>query len=166
MNSTVRLVADADLDLLLEMNNAVVPAVNELARSDLEWFAEVAHSFLVVENTDGGIDGFIVGLHGPGVGYDSGNYHWFCEHYDRFIYVDRVVVAESTRGKGTGQLMYDSFVSRGRVDGHDLLLCEVNTRPRNDVSLRFHERYGFKPVGEREAENDSKTVVMLALGFV
>ena len=165
MNSTVRLVADADYDVVLEMNNTAVPAVNELERGDLEWFAEVAHSFLVVESPDGGIDGFIVGLHGPGVDYDSGNYHWFCERYDRFIYVDRVVVAESTRGKGTGRLIYDTFVDRGRADGHDLLLCEVNTRPRNDVSLRFHERYGFEPVGERDSENDAKTVVMLAFEF-
>ena len=52
----------------------------------------------------------------------------------------------------------------GRLrEGHELLLAEVNTRPRNDISLRFHERYGFEPVGERDSEDGTKTVVMLAL---
>ena len=28
-----------------------------------------------------------------------------------------------------------------------VLLCEVNVRPRNDVSLAFHESVGFREVG-------------------
>ncbi len=43
------------------------------------------------------------------------------------------------------------------------LLCEVNTRPRNDTSLAFHEAWGFKPVGEQDVAGGSKTVMMLAL---
>jgi predicted GNAT superfamily acetyltransferase len=35
-----------------------------------------------------------------GAGYDSVNYRWFAQRYERFLYVDRVVVAPAARGQG------------------------------------------------------------------
>jgi len=157
----IRLVEPGDLDEILQLNNAAVPAVNGLQRSDLDWFAEHAHSFLVKPTADGSVAGYMVGLHGPGVGYESLNYAWFSERYEEFVYVDRIVVAEAGRGQGTGQALYDKFAARGRADGHEVLLAEVNIKPRNDVSLRFHDLYGFKPVGEQDTEGGAKRVVML-----
>jgi uncharacterized protein len=160
--AAVRVVADSDLDAVLELNNAAVPAVTSLVRADLDWFASVAHTFLVAETPEQTLAGFLIGLHGPGVAYPSPNYEWFSARYQRFIYVDRVVVAEAERGRGTGQLLYDSFRDAGRAEGHDLLLAEVNIKPHNQVSLKFHDRYGFSPVGEQDTEGGSKRVVMLA----
>jgi predicted GNAT superfamily acetyltransferase len=158
----LRPAGEPDLDAVLELNNAAVPAVNALARSDLDWLASVAHTFVVAEEADRSLGGFLIGLDGPGLGYDSLNYAWFSARYDRFIYVDRVVVAESGRGRGTGQRLYDSFRDAGRAEGHDVLLAEVNIKPHNHVSLKFHDRYGFSPVGEQDTENGTKRVVMLA----
>lgn len=159
--TAIRLVEPSDLDEILRINNAAVPAVNALQRSDLVWFIENAHSFLVRPTDHGRVAGYVVGLHGPGLGYDSLNYAWFSERYERFVYVDRIVVAEEGRGHGIGQALYDEFAARGRADDHHVLLAEVNIKPRNDGSLRFHERYGFKPVGEQDTEGGSKRVVML-----
>jgi hypothetical protein len=153
---------EADFDVILELNNSAVPAVNELARGDVAWFASVAHTFLLAETLECDMAGFLIGLSGPGVAYDSLNYAWFCERYERFMYVDRVVVAEAGRGEGTGQRLYDAFCAAGRADGHHVLLAEVNLKPHNQVSLKFHDRYGFSPVGEQDLEDGKKRVVMLA----
>jgi len=157
----IRLVDNSDLDQILQLNNAAVPAVNELQMSDLDWFVEHAHSFLVKPTAQGRVAGYMIGLHGPGVGYHSLNYEWFSKRYDNFVYVDRIVVAEAGRGRGIGQALYDEFSGRGRADGRPVLLAEVNIVPRNDVSLKFHDLYGFKPVGEQETEGGAKRVVML-----
>ncbi len=157
----IRLVQPDDLDRILELNNAAVPAVGRLERGDLDWFTDVAHSFLVKPTADGGVGGYMIGLHGPGIDYSSVNYAWFSQRYDRFIYVDRIVVAEADRGRGVGQALYDAFSARGRSEDHDVLLAEVNIRPRNDVSLKFHDHYGFVPVGEQDTQGGTKRVVML-----
>ncbi|RUA22921.1 MAG: GNAT family N-acetyltransferase, partial [Actinobacteria bacterium] len=93
----MRPVTEADLTTVLAMNNAAVPAVNALEADDLAWFADVAHTFLVADEPSWPVGrvrlvGFLIGLEGPGLAYGSINYGWFCERYDRFLYVDRVVV--------------------------------------------------------------------------
>ena len=37
----------------------------------------------------------------------------------------------------------------------------MNVRPRNDGSLRFHQRYGFTAVGEQDTEGGAKRVTLL-----
>ena len=93
--------------------------------------------------------------------YFSENYRWFAARYEEFVYVDRVVVAEERRGSGVGRAFYEDIIefsfSRAPV-----LLCEVNVKPRNDRSLRFHERFGFAEVGQLDTEGGSKRVSLLA----
>ncbi len=158
---SIREVEHGDLDQILELNNLAVPAVNKLARGDLDWFTQQAHTFLVKPGDDGSVGAYLIGLGGPGVGYASANYEWFSQRYERFVYVDRIVVAEQGRGGGVGRALYDTFSARARADGHEVLLAEVNIRPRNESSLKFHETYGFVPVGEQDTEGGSKRVVML-----
>jgi len=157
---TVRLVASSDLDEILLHNNAAVPAVNHLRLDDLERFVEMAHSFLVVDAPDGSVAGFLIGL-GPRADYDSLNYAWFSARYESFIYVDRVVVAEHGRGLGVGTRLYDEFAHRGLLGNDEVMLAEVNIRPRNDVSLGFHDAHGFISVGEQDTEGGAKRVTML-----
>ena len=35
------------------------------------------------------------------------------------------------------------------------LCCEVNTFPENLISIKFHEDFGFKKIGNREYEDHS-----------
>ena len=161
MHSSIRTVVAADLEQILELNRLAVPAVSDVGRGEMEWFAEVAHSFLVAAGPDDRVDGFLIGLT-PGLPYASLPYRWFGEQYERFIYVDRVVVAESGRNQGLGTRFYDSFVERGVADGHDTLTAEVNVKPMNDGSLRFHDRYGFESVGQQDTEGGKKRVSLLA----
>ena len=157
-----------DLDRLLELNNEAVPAVNELTADELSWFLEVAHLFLVAEDPGSGeVAALLVGLDGPGLAYQSLNYAFFCEQarrrQDRFLYVDRVVVHPSAWGRGLARAMYRVLTES--ADDHAYLCAEVNTVPRNDRSLGFHERYGFEVVGEQSDEATGKTVRMFALAL-
>ena len=157
--SAIRAGRADDLVAVLAMNNAAVPAVNELASTDLEWFIDHGEVFWVVD-APSGPEAFLVGL-GPGVGYDSHNYRWFSERYPDFVYVDRVVVVPDAWGRGHGRSLYDALADHGRARGAPILLAEVNLVPRNDRSLAFHERYGFGRVAERDA-TDGKRLAMLA----
>ncbi len=85
----------------------------------------------------------------PRAGYQSMNYQWFSERYDDFIYLDRVAVAADHRGRGIGSRLYEEVERRTRAIWFTL---EVNLRPRNDGSLRFHARKGFVEVGQQETD--------------
>ena len=44
------------------------------------------------------------------------------------------------------------------------MTCEVNITPKNDISMKFHKKYGFKEVSQR-TENGKKLVSMQLLSF-
>ena len=109
---------------------------------------------------DARLAGFMIGLR-PGTAYQSLNYRWFCEHYDDFAYVDRVVVADWAQRRGVAEALYRGFaMSQTDVD---ILTCEVNIRPANDGSMRFHQRMGFRQVGTQEVDNGEKEVALLEM---
>jgi len=159
---TLRSFVEDDLGAVLALNNAAAPAVNELTSSDLEWFAEISHLFLVSESGIGEerqITGFLIGLLGPGVDYESINYKWFTSRYESFLYVDRVVVGESSWSQGNGRRFYEALAASG--SDQPVMCAEVNIKPRNDRSLIFHEKFGFIPVGEQDTEGGSKRVQLM-----
>jgi len=143
------------------MNNAAVPAVSGLTEASLRDLVEWAHHFLVVED-DGAVVALLITLL-PGTTYGSMNYAWFSQRYDSFGYVDRIAVAPTAHSKGIGRMLYDDYSARCRAAGLPRVCAEVNTEPRNDQSLRFHDLYGFRAVGEQDTDAGTKSVVMLEL---
>jgi predicted GNAT superfamily acetyltransferase len=93
--------------------------------------------------------------------YDSPNFLWFRDRYERFVYVDRVVTAAAARGRGLARQLYSNLVEQARAAGHALIVCEVNADPPNPGSEAFHRGFGFVPVGEARLPN-GKTVSYLA----
>jgi predicted GNAT superfamily acetyltransferase len=155
----IRAYAPGDEAWVFAANQANVPEVGPMDPAKHAWY--VTHApYLVVAEVDGERAGFLFGFT-EGSAYASPNYRWFAARYPSFVYVDRVVVDERHRGLGIGRLLYDDLVawSAGR---HPVLCAEVNTRPRNDGSLRFHSRYGFTEVG-RQVPYDDIEVAMLVM---
>ncbi len=76
------------------------------------------------------------------------------------MYIDRVVISEKYQRIGYGKLFYNDLqnFSKGRVSK---LACEVNTRPMNQQSIKFHDKFGFYEVGTQETENGKKKVSLL-----
>lgn len=157
MTITVQDVQDTELPAILAMNNAAVPNVNALDADELERLRQQA-VYCRTARRDGVLAGFLLAME-PGADYDSPNYQWFCQHFDNFVYIDRVVVAGPHRGHGVGRVFYADVQSFAEPRAK-LLTCEVNLEPRNDVSLLFHGTYGFREVGQQS--NEDKRVSLLA----
>lgn len=157
---TIRETNENDLDAALLLNNASVPALNELTRDDLASLVDQSVVSLTAE-VDGAFAGFCVVL-GPGADYASLNYAWFSRNYTDFAYLDRITVDPAFRRYGIGRAFYSELQTRlaGR---YPVLLCEVNVRPRNDASLAFHHSIGFREVGQQDTDGGAKTVSLLEL---
>ena len=75
--------------------------------------------------------------------YDSVNFQWFRGRFERFVYVDRVVVDVAARGRGVARALYGAVVAEARAAGHERVVCEVNSVPANPGSLAMHAGMGF-----------------------
>lgn len=145
---TIRAFSDGDLDACLALNNSSIPAVSETDATKLRRLVDTSLLSLVVERLDDGeVLGFCINF-GPGADYSSVNYRWFGERYDDYAYLDRIVISPAARNLGLGAELYAAVEER--IEPTPWLLCEVNLRPRNDGSLRFHHRIGFVEVGQQE----------------
>ena len=94
--------------------------------------------------------------------YDSPNFLWFRECYRRFVYVDRIVVAGSARGRGHARRLYDDLFKHALRADHERVVCEVNREPPNPTSDAFHAALGFTEVGTAAIHDGSKIVRYLA----
>lgn len=145
-----------DLSTLLLMNNAAVPAVNELTAEELLDLVNQALVCLVAE-VDEAPAGLLLCI-ADGKAYESPNYLWLCERLTSFAYTDRIVVDEHQRGLNIGDRLYAALFKLLAGSGRSFV-CEVNERPPNPGSLRFHKNLGFEEIGR--ANNGDKSVVYL-----
>jgi len=95
-----------------------------------------------------------------GTSDQSLNYRWFCNRYDDFAYVDRIAVAEFARRYGLASKLYRDFAN-SVPESVGVMTCEVNLKPPNETSMRFHEKLGFRQVGSLTFDNGEKEVAML-----
>lgn len=141
-----------DLPRVHAINQAEVPAVGDETLDALGHIADESVIAVVAED-DGVVAGFCLVLQ-PGAEYDSGNYLWFAERYDEFVYLDRIAIAPEFQRRGLGRAMYAEVdrLAAERCPAATHFTLEVNLRPRNDTSLAFHTALGFVEVGQRETE--------------
>jgi uncharacterized protein len=104
----------------------------------------------------GGADGFIIAFD-QDADYDSPNFVWFQARYDRFVYVDRIIVATHARGQGLARSFYTKLFTYARGAGHRRVVCEINIDPPNPGSLAFHLALGFVELAQVRLGN-GKTV--------
>lgn len=151
-------VTAADLPEVLELNESALPHVSSVSLQEMRWFCKHADYFRVVHSDDA-LAGFLIGLR-PGLDYKSPNYRWFCDRYEDFGYVDRVAVSQQARRQNVATRLYQDFADslRGEVG---VMTCEVNLRPANDASMRFHELQGFAQIGSQETDSGKKQVALL-----
>ena len=162
---TIRSFAVHDVLPTMELNNANIPELNELDEAEVVRLAGLSVSALVAEvaGDDGRsrFAGFCWVL-GPGQDYASLNYGWFSRKYSDFVYLDRIAVHADFRRYGIGRGFYATLVEQFAAT-HPVLLCEVNVRPRNEPSLKFHHSVGFREVGQQDTDGGKKTVSLLEL---
>ncbi len=159
MALAIRDVSEHDLDDVLALNNAAGQSILALDAAHLRYFFERAEYFRVAE-IDGHLAGFLIALR-EGSDYPSPNYRWFSGHYDAFVYIDRIVIANAYRRHGLGRIFYCDVTSYAEVRV-PLLTCEVFLEPHDDVAVLFHGTYGFQEVGQQRVGAQERQVSLLA----
>ncbi len=148
---------DADIPAALALNNAHAAELSVLDADRMRALvAQAFHAEML-----GPADAFIIALDQTAQ-YDSPNYAWVRSRYARFVYVDRLVVAPSARGRGLARQMYAALFDAAAAAGHDVVLCEVNQQPPNPASDALHAALGFRPVGTATVHGGQRTVQYLA----
>lgn len=149
-----------DLSAVHALNQANVPNVGDETHAALREIFEESAVALVAEREEAGGDALIAFclVLAPGARYESPNYRYFEERYEDFLYLDRVAVREGERGRGVGAALYREVERRASAPWFTL---EVNLKPLNEGSLRFHAREGFVEVA-REETRPGKPVSLMA----
>lgn len=142
---------------LLALNNDHAQELSWLEPPRLEYL--VSEAFLA--RRIGNVDAFLLAFD-QDARYDSPNFEWFRARYLRFVYVDRIVVAASARGRGYARRLYCDLFERAIRTGHRRVVCEVNSVPPNPASDAFHAALGFVEVGTASVYNASRTVRYLS----
>ncbi len=143
----IRDAAPADLAGALALNERCVPAMNSLSPDRMEWYLQEAETFRVAM-AGPSVAGFLICL-APEAPYLSPNFRWVKRRCSDFLYIDRVAVAPPFRRCGLASRLYRDAV-RKAGPRFTTMACEVNLRPRNDASIRFHRGLGFRAVGSQD----------------
>ena len=143
----IRDAVEWDLEAVLLINQHSIPAMNSVTREDLRWFTREAEYFGVAVAASE-VAGFLICL-APEAPYGSPNFRWLKKRFEDFLYIDRVAVSTSFQRQGIASALYRDAAGRARARFR-MFACEVNTRPRNQESIRFHQRLGFRPVGSQD----------------
>ena len=141
------------LEILFNLNQENVPEVGSLpSLSNLKNLIQLsALNFYVLNEEE--IIGFVICFR-EGSKYHSPNYKFFCDSEKKFLYIDRIIIKDGFRRRGAGTILYDHLSSISSKA--DLpLCCEVNTVPKNEISLNFHAKNGFIEVGSHNYEDHS-----------
>ena len=93
--------------------------------------------------------------------HDSANFLWFRKRLARFVYVDRIAVAQAHRGRGHARALYEDLFTFAHTNGSQAVVCEVNTEPPNPGSEAFHAALGFEEIGRAHLPDQRKSVVYL-----
>ena len=137
-STVIRPIEHHDLDTVVDLNQAALEGVGPLDYESLALLVKQSDQALVLD--DGGqVGGFVITLP-TGATYDSSRYEWFEDRLDEYVYLDRIVVAETHRRQGVGSRLYDAIES-------DLPVA-LEVYDTNEPSLEFHRRRGYQKVGE------------------
>ena len=137
-STVIRPIEHHDLDTVVDLNQAALEGVGPLDYESLALLVKQSDQALVLD--DGGqVGGFVITLP-TGATYDSSRYEWFEDRLDEYVYLDRIVVAETHRRRGVASRLYDAVES-------DLPVA-LEVYDSNEPSLEFHRRRGYQKVGE------------------
>lgn len=159
--NTIRPAVAADFPAILALNLAHEALLSPMDAARLnELDAGAAYHRVALDAASGAVVAFLLAFR-EGAGYDSPNYRWFSERHDRFLYVDRIAVAQGARGDGLGGALYRDLFAFARDTGVPRIVCEYYSVPLNEASQRFHARHGFEEVGRQWLPERGKQVSYL-----
>jgi hypothetical protein len=146
-----------DVPSLWRINEEGLPGVGKVSEAAIADLLSLAE--LPLGAFDGSeLVGFVLCLV-PGTRYASLNYAWFNEHYQKFLYVDRIAISQTHRNRQVGTQLYASVIEYANQRRWPIA-AEVSLKPPNPGSMRFHGRHDFREVGTLHHERQSVTMLL------
>ena len=94
-----------DIPVMLTLNNANVAETSLLDEAGMGALLGAA---FYARGTDRGATAFLIALD-HNAAYVNPNFRWFREHRKSFVYIDRVIIAQASRGHGIGRKLYQDL---------------------------------------------------------
>lgn len=138
--TVIRPIEHHDLDTIVDLNQSALEGVGPLDYESLALLVKQSDQALVLDD-NGQLGGFVITLP-TGATYESSRYEWFEDRLEDFVYLDRIVVAETHRRQGVASRLYD-------VIENDLPVA-LEIYDTNQPSLAFHRQRGYQKLGELE----------------
>ena len=155
-SAVIRNAAPTDFEAICALNLAEVQHTSAMDVARLTQLNAMS-CYHKVASLGGVVSAFLLAMR-DGSPYVNENFEWFSKRYERFIYVDRVVVSRAARGLRLGSLLYEDIFNHARSNAIPLVTCEYNIVPLNEASRLFHEKFGFKEQGTLWLANGTKQV--------
>ena len=161
MEMKIRKAEPSDFSYVLRLNEKDVEVLSPMDEARADYFLETSELFQIAE-VDGEPAAFMIVMR-EGADYTSENYIWFSKQYEKFLYVDRIVIDERFRRAGLGRYLYEQLFRYAGETGIDTVTAEVDIAPvYNETSLRFHENMGFEVVGRQIIRGGDVEVLLQA----
>lgn len=145
-----------DFPKIIQLNDN---AVQHTSIMDLKRLTELDalsnyHRVIIVDDT---VAGFLLVMCESAL-YINDNFAFFASRYDRFLYVDRIVVDPAFAGQKIGSLLYQDLFQFAHDNALPVVACEYNIEPPNEPSRRFHDKFGFTEIGTQWLDGGKKRV--------
>jgi len=138
----IREISANDIEAILVLNEKSVQVLSPIDKGKLLRLIEISALSVVVEEANQ-VVGFLLAFSNDAQ-YESINYQWFNQNYERFLYIDRIVISEQFRGKGIASKLYQYVLDWAVAHCSPSIFAEIDVMPRNEASLLFHQKFGFK----------------------
>ena len=157
----IRNAVPTDFDAILALNLESEHFLSPLNQQGLDNLNQEA-SYHRVFDINGSAVAFLLAM-GAGCQYQSPNYRWFNGQYDKFLYVDRIVVSNDHHAKGIASALYNDLFDYARQNDLQRVVCEYDVEPLNQASQKFHQKYGFNEIGSQWLNGGKKRVSLQAV---
>ena len=134
---------------ILRINTEFVHWLAPMDQAELTYVLARAAYARQIDDGAGGFGGVLIGYAHDTDYPDHWNIDWLKMRIEDFFYIDRIIIDGAAQGQGLGQRLYADITQFARARGHKWLACEVNIIPDNPASHNFHQKLGFKPIGEQ-----------------
>ena len=159
MSLSVRAARTADVPAILSINKQCLPGVSLLSPGDADVMVRSTERMWVADDVDG-IVGYLISITSGGH-YAGEEYRWFETQFANFLYIDQVAVAPAHRRVGVAAALYNRIAHLVAERGFDRLVCEINLRPPNPGSFRFHASQGFTMLKSLEVSDGRMVALMV-----
>ena len=156
----IRNALPGDFPRVVDLNAAAVQHTSAMDDARLAELHALSSHHKVITVGDQ-VAGFLLAMR-ESAPYRNDNFAYFAARFERFFYIDRIVIDPNYSGLRLGTLLYRDLFESARDQAVPAITCEYNIEPPNEPSRRFHDKFGFMEVGRQWLDGGKKRVSLQA----